>query len=205
MSTTAGRGPVVTRRRGNALLCAIFDATLAQVADVGFEALTVEGVAARAGAGKASIYTRWSSREDLVLAALAALDDPFTDLRSHYGSTAPFDVRGALITVLGRYAEGLGTPVGRALRVLMTQRERHPRLYERVYGLTVVPRQEILTLVLERAAATGQIDAATITPWVLGAGPRLLIAQHLEHGVTTPQDVVDIVDQLLLPALRRPS
>ena len=52
---------------------AILDATLALLADVGFSALKVEGVASRAGVGKATIYRRWRSKLPLVVEAFSLL------------------------------------------------------------------------------------------------------------------------------------
>ena len=52
---------------------AILDATLALLGEVGYSALTVEGVAQRAGVGKATIYRRWSSKLPLVVEAFGAL------------------------------------------------------------------------------------------------------------------------------------
>ncbi len=49
---------------------AILDAALAMFGEVGYEGMTVEAVAARAGVGKATIYRRWSSKDDLVIAAI---------------------------------------------------------------------------------------------------------------------------------------
>jgi AcrR family transcriptional regulator len=58
------------RRRGDVLNSAIFEATLDELAEVGYPKLTMERVAARAGASKASVYRRWPSRMELVLDAV---------------------------------------------------------------------------------------------------------------------------------------
>ena len=52
---------------------AILDATLELLVEVGFSALTVEGVASRAGVGKATIYRRWPSKLPLVVEAFGQL------------------------------------------------------------------------------------------------------------------------------------
>ena len=52
---------------------AILAATLDLLAEVGYSALTVEGVAARAGVGKATIYRRWASKGPLVVEAFGLL------------------------------------------------------------------------------------------------------------------------------------
>src|SRR5690606_38992812 len=58
------------RRRGAVLERAILDATLEQLSTVGWNGLTMEGVAAGAQTGKAAVYRRWPSKEDLVADAL---------------------------------------------------------------------------------------------------------------------------------------
>lgn len=51
---------------------AILDATLDLLAEEGFAALTMEGIAERAGVGKATLYRRWKSPEEVVVAAVTA-------------------------------------------------------------------------------------------------------------------------------------
>src|SRR5215813_5945147 len=60
------------RRRGEALEGAIYDAVVDELAEVGYAAFTIESVAARAKTGKASIYRRWQTKQDLVIDAFIA-------------------------------------------------------------------------------------------------------------------------------------
>ena len=69
MTMTRGRG----RPRSAAADAAILDAALAMFADAGYGGLTVEGVAARAGVGKATIYRRYPTKAALVIAAARSL------------------------------------------------------------------------------------------------------------------------------------
>ena len=57
---------------------AILNAAIDLFVEEGFEGMSVEGVAARAGAGKTTIYRRWSSKEDLVI---EAIDELIFDVR----------------------------------------------------------------------------------------------------------------------------
>jgi AcrR family transcriptional regulator len=56
---------------------AILDAALESFIDVGYQGMSVEGVAGRAGVGKTTIYRRWPSKEELII---AAIDNLFEDL-----------------------------------------------------------------------------------------------------------------------------
>lgn len=58
------------RRRGEALVAAIFEATIDELVEKGYPALTMESVAQRAGASKASLYRRWETRAELVMDAV---------------------------------------------------------------------------------------------------------------------------------------
>src|SRR3954462_8865190 len=66
------------RRRDRERRAAILDATRQLLAEGGVQRLTVEGVAARAGVAKTTIYRRWRSKDELALAVLLELVDLLT-------------------------------------------------------------------------------------------------------------------------------
>lgn len=62
-------------RRSERSRRAIYDAALALVAEVGYPRTTVEGIAARAGVGKQTIYRWWDSKADVLLEAFLDLSE----------------------------------------------------------------------------------------------------------------------------------
>ena len=105
---------------------AILEAAVDLFAEGGFDGLTVEGVAARANVGKATIYRRYPSKVDLVIAASRyfALDD---DDRRPIPATPAADLR-ALVDWLIEMVTT--TPIGRALPMMVADRARIPELAE---------------------------------------------------------------------------
>jgi AcrR family transcriptional regulator len=71
MATLAPSRPTSPRARGVVFQSAVLDACLTQLADVGFERLSIPKVAELAGVNKTSIYRRWPGKADLVRDALA--------------------------------------------------------------------------------------------------------------------------------------
>jgi AcrR family transcriptional regulator len=188
-----------TRRRGDALVRAILESTLAELAETSFEELSFEKVAARARTGKAALYRRWSTPEDLVLAAL-------TNPVAGFGETAPpgtGSLRGDLLVLLEGLARVLDEPPGRALLPLITQRARHPKLFARIRALVLRPRQELILGLLADAAERGEARPAAVTARIAAVGPRLVLLEHVEAGVVTTTEVATIVDEVLLPLIRR--
>src|ERR1700753_4371839 len=59
------------RRRGPALEEALLDAAWAELDERGYDDLTIDAVAGRAGTSRAFLYRRWPNKQELVLAALA--------------------------------------------------------------------------------------------------------------------------------------
>src|SRR5581483_11199032 len=111
------------RRRGDALLQAIYAAALTEVAEVGFGRLTMEGIAERAHTGKMSLYRRWDSLQDLVLDALnSALEE------STSGVPDTGNLREDLIELLKGVRRIMSGPLGPALIAITGKGQHHPDL-----------------------------------------------------------------------------
>ncbi|OKI05049.1 TetR family transcriptional regulator [Streptomyces sp. CB02923] len=65
----ANKTPPDSTRRSERSRRAIFDAALSLVGEVGYEKLTIEGIASRAGVGKQTIYRWWPSKAAVLLDA----------------------------------------------------------------------------------------------------------------------------------------
>ncbi|QUQ62394.1 TetR/AcrR family transcriptional regulator [Kutzneria sp. CA-103260] len=195
MVTSSEPAPRATRRRGEVLHQAIYQATLAELARTSVAELTFDKIAPLAGTGKSALYRRWSSPEELVLAALTDPSAGFGDRVAPNTGT----LRGDLLALLGEFAQVLGEPRGQALRPLLSQRRQHPALYEQVQLLVVQPRQKMLLEMLRAAVERGEADPRCVTPRVASVGPRLVLAEALAKDTVSPSDVQSIVDEVLLP------
>jgi AcrR family transcriptional regulator len=149
--TQAGSAASAGRPRSDEAHKAILDATLELLADVGFSALKVEGVASRAGVGKATIYRRWRSKLPLVVEAFSLLPsleevdsgDLVTDLKQ----------------MLRAYLELFNsTPLGTVLPSLAGER-RHNQALSKLLDPVLRGRRQPLRRALERAVARGELPA----------------------------------------------
>jgi AcrR family transcriptional regulator len=188
------------RRRGELLVAAVHEAVLAELGDHGYAALTVEAVAGRARVSKASLYRRWPGKRDLVLAAVqATVPDP-EDLPGT-GS-----LRGDLVAYLTQVAGHLRGPAGSALRGILGE---DPGGAAELYGDAQRRRSsDRLRVLAERAVVRGelapeQLDAVTPRQWE--AGPAVLRHHFLWEGTVSPELCAEVVDDVVLPLLRRPT
>jgi AcrR family transcriptional regulator len=148
---TADRRP--GRPRSETARRAILTAALDELREQGYAALTIEGIAARAGAGKQTIYRWWPSKADVVLDALldmAATKITVPDKGSLHADltaflTATFRQRGQRPILVGLMAQALLDPV-----FATAFRERF-----------LFSRRATLRGILERAVARGEINADT--------------------------------------------
>ncbi|WP_460838244.1 TetR/AcrR family transcriptional regulator [Nocardioides marmoraquaticus] len=117
MTTSAASRPLPRSERARR---AVLDATLALVTEVPYATLTIEAIAARAGASKATVYRHWRSKGALVVDALA--DANARDPESTYGLPDTGDLRADLATVLRATVDELNDPVlGALLRALSVE------------------------------------------------------------------------------------
>jgi AcrR family transcriptional regulator len=189
-----------TRRRGETLERAIFDAVLDQLQMVGYVGLTMEGVAAGAHTGKAALYRRWPCKEDLVVDALNhALPSP-TDLPDHG------DVRDDLLDLLRRMTAMLNSPTGCALQCLMAEIDRDHPFARLLHQRVKEPRKQMFLALLRRGADRGQVRPEAASPLVAEVGPALVMQRFLADGPPVSDAyVVSVVDDVVVPLLRVPT
>jgi AcrR family transcriptional regulator len=186
-----------TRRRGEDLESAILEATLDLLAESGLGALTMEGVAAAAHTGKASVYRRWPSKEDLLVDAMNRALPPMDDLPDT-GS-----VREDLIGLLRVMLEAINSRTGCVIQSFMFDNSVDKALVEQVKKRAMEPRQRMLIDALERGRARGEVRPDAVNPRTAEVGPALIVHQYLMHGPPVPDAfVVQLVDEVLLPLLR---
>ncbi|GAC1534860.1 MAG: TetR/AcrR family transcriptional regulator [Acidimicrobiales bacterium] len=140
------------RPRDPRLQEAIGEATICLLAEAGYEALTMEAVACRAGTTKAAIYRRWPSKAALVADVFASraqskvslpdTGDLRTDLTAH--------IRAVIATLTGE-------PVGRAVLNVVVAGGVHPELAELLRSGFVRSRRHIVSAIVDAAAARGDL------------------------------------------------
>ncbi len=132
---------------------AILEAAVDVFAEVGLEALTMEGVAARAGVAKNTLYRRYPNKIDLVVTAVRRYTDvgaPSPDTGTTRG-----DVRAV---VDGLVAIVTDTPVGRMLPILVAVRTRVPQL-DAAYAEIVAEKRARSAVVVRRGVERGDFRA----------------------------------------------
>src|SRR5690349_8891707 len=106
------------RKRGTALEDAIREAAYAELTEVGYTAFSVEGVAARARTGKASIYRRWPTKQELVTDALCAELPTPAQCGLDFVLDDTITTADALRNVARNIARVITSPAGDAIRAI---------------------------------------------------------------------------------------
>lgn len=132
---------------------AILEATLVILADEGYGALTMAGVAHRAGVSTATLYRRWASKEDLVVGALEHMSDQDTPGVPDTGT-----LRGDLTELLLRMTELMTARSGRVIEGLLSETLRNKQLADTVRSRFTHSRLDALGTILERATDRGEIE-----------------------------------------------
>lgn len=149
-STSPARG----RKRSEQTRLAILTAAYELTAKVGYAELTIEGVAARAGAGKQTVYRWWPTKADVLLEALTLK----ADMRVSTSDQGSFERE--LRVFLQDSAALMSFPgVVPALRSLMSEAQRDPDFRQRFHDGFLAKRRAALMTLIERAAERGDHPA----------------------------------------------
>jgi len=132
---------------------AILDAALDLFLEVGFDAMSIGSVAERAGVGKTTIYRRWRSKEELIVATISSLYEGM-----EFPDTG--DVRADLTSVV-HHMHGLirTTKAGQALPRMAGELARDTPLGHAYMRSVMGPKIEAAGAALQRAKDRGALRA----------------------------------------------
>ncbi|WP_324933579.1 TetR/AcrR family transcriptional regulator [Mycobacterium sp.] len=181
---------------------AILDATLRLLADIGYDRLTMDAVASRAGASKATIYRRWPGKPDLVLAALSrhSVSEDSEDTVGEGPDTG--SVRKDLIATLARMRDSLAGQDGALVLGLINAMRTNVELAGTVRAELVAAKSSVIADVVRRAIARDELPASANSALAAELASALVFTRLL----VTKQPVDDgelgrLVDTVLLPVL----
>lgn len=140
------------RKRSEDSRQAILTAAAELMGEVGYAGLSIEGIAARSGTGKQTIYRWWPSKADVLLEALAGKADlhiPIPDEGSYEGDLRAF--------LAASFALGSRPQVIELLRALMAEAQINPAFGERFRAQFLQRRRDALGVLVDRASARGDL------------------------------------------------
>lgn len=149
MSTNSKKSP--GRPRSLQSHQAMLQATLELLAEVGFDSISIDGIAARAGVGKTTIYRRYTSKEELVADAIESVrqDVVIPDTGSLWGDIDALIENAAQITF---------TPLGKKTVAMIINSASSNSQFARIYWEKYLqPRRDAFSIVLERAKARKEV------------------------------------------------
>jgi AcrR family transcriptional regulator len=175
----------------------LLEVTLQLLQEHGYDRLTLDAVAARARASKATVYRRWPSKAELVLAAFI---EGCRQVAVHPDTGT---LRGDLLQ-LGRVISQQSHEQAGIIRAVLVEISRHPALHDAMQSEFLDQRKALLQDVLRDAALRGEIDAAAISDELWDLLPGYLIFRSImQNRPPTEQTVEALVDEVIIPSLTR--
>jgi AcrR family transcriptional regulator len=203
MSTGSTEAPVIRSSGGDAESpwspreCELLAVTLELLQEHGYDRLTLDAVATTARASKATLYRRWPTKAELVLAAFVegtrqvAVDPDTGSLRED------------LLRLGEQIRAHVSTHAG-TIRAVLVETSRSAELDAMMQEQFLDQRKALMSHVLTRAVARGEIQASAITEDLWDVLPGYLIYRSVLTGnPPASQTIRDLVDNVLIPSLTR--
>jgi AcrR family transcriptional regulator len=171
--------------------------TLQLLQEHGYDRLTVDAVAAKAQASKATVYRRWPSKAQLVLAAF------IEGIRQVAVPPDTGTLRDDLL-VLGEMVCRQGQQHSSTIRAVLFEVSRNPALNDVMQHEFIDQRKALIGHVLQQAVDRGEItqDAINDELWDLLPG-YLIFRSIIQTRPPTEQTVQALVDEVIIPSLAR--
>jgi AcrR family transcriptional regulator len=176
---------------------ALRDAALRLLAEIGYDRLTVEKIAASAAAGKATIYRRWSGKAELVVDALMSQKEECAVPNTG-------NLRGDLTALALQASATKEHPLDSQVMIgLVSALPHDPELRDVFYERLVNPHLAALKTLFERAVARAEIAPVKNLDTVVSILPALVLHRVIVMGAAPDEQFfVSIIDQVILPLVQ---
>ncbi|THG30242.1 TetR/AcrR family transcriptional regulator [Naasia lichenicola] len=191
--------PKMGRKRDHTRDAEILEATIDVLAETGYDGMTIDMVAARAKAGKATVYRRWASKGEMVIDAIACMKQSDVDF-SNLPDTGT--LRGDLIAMIKPPTIEDAERKLQVMGGLVSMLARSPELAEAARLAIVEPRASVNRFLIQRAIDRGEISPDCDIDTIVLVGPSM--AAHRVLLLRKPVDrefLISVIDGVVLPAL----
>lgn len=199
LEQTAADTPRLGRKRDLTRDPEILEAALDVLAETGFERMTIDEVATRARAGKATLYRRWPSKAELVIDAVGCMK------KGAYSAAELPDtgtLRGDLVAMIREPSIADAERKMQIMAGIVSMLSRSPELADAAEEALVAPRRAANRLLIERAIARGEIADDVDIDLISTIGSAMVAHRLLVERVpVTRAYLISIIDAIVLPAV----
>jgi AcrR family transcriptional regulator len=190
--------PRLGRKRDHTRDPEILEAALDVLAETGYDGMTIDMVAARAKAGKATLYRRWASKPELVLDAVACMKSKDVDLDSPPDTGT---LRGDLVAMVKSPTLHESERKLKVMAGIVSMIARDPELAVAAREALVEPRARANRIIFQRAIDRGEISADCDIETLCTIGPAMVAYRTLMLRQPVDRDfMIRSIDTIILPA-----
>jgi AcrR family transcriptional regulator len=191
--------PKLGRKRDHTRDPEILEAAIEVLAETGYDGMTMDLVATRAKAGKATVYRRWSSKAELVLEAVSCMKSADIDY-DHLPDTGT--LRGDLLAMIKPHSIEDAKRKLEVMAGVISMLSRAPELADAANAALVEPRAKVNRILFQRAIDRGEISADCDVETLSLISPSM--ASYRVLILRKPVDrafLLSLIDGVILPAV----
>jgi AcrR family transcriptional regulator len=185
------------RPRDEAREQAILDAAIELLSEVGYDAMSVEGVAVRAKSSKATIYRRWPGKAELIADAMRRRTEPALADLPDTGS-----LRGDLMALVQRMFAGIEGSDGGLICGLAVAARTDAQFGRLMASHLHEHKLRPVASIVSRAEARGELIPGTDPALVLQVAPGVALFHQMSGEPLDAAFAAHLVDRVLIPLLR---
>lgn len=198
-ATAVAAGGAPGRPRDASRELAILEAALELVGEVGYDRLTMDAVAARAKASKATIYRRWTGKKELIVEAIGCHAGDNLVTPEDTGS-----LTGDLMRVVEQITASISGFDGRLILGLAQAALSDPGLCIALDEHAGSNKRRVASLIVDRAVTRGELPPDADPGVLVEIAPAVLLMRLVNGEPLDTPFLAHLVEDVLVPVLRHP-